>query len=95
MPYLHSEEEDSNHKNYQIYWNQFKYNKINDQAASINYCYNLDNTTFQINQDIAHYFFVIFVKLLSNYLLPIFEVIWSDRLDATINISNMPLPTVK
>ena len=48
-----------------------------------------------VNHDIADCFFVTFVEQPSKHILFIYENIWLDKLNATINVNKMLLPSIK
>ena len=76
-------------------WNQFKYDNIDDNAALLHHYHTFHRPTLQTKPDIADRFFATFVDQPPKHLLSIYENIWLDQLNATININKMPLPAIK
>ena len=76
-------------------WNQFKYDNIDDKAALLHHYHTFHRLTLQTKPDIADCFFVTFVDQPPKHLLSIYENIWLDKLNATININKMLLPSIK
>ena len=75
--------------------NQFKYDNIDDKAALLHRYHTFYRLTLQTKPDIADCFFVTFVDQPPKHLLSIYENIWLDKLNATININKMLLPSIK
>ena len=76
-------------------WNQFKYNNIDDKAALLHHYHTFHRLTLQTKPDIADCFFVTFVDQPPKHLLSIYENIWLDKLNVTININKVLLPSIK
>ena len=76
-------------------WNQFKYDNIDDRAALLHHYHTFHRLILQTKPDIADCFFVTFVDQPPKHFLSIYENIWLDKLNATININKMLLPSIK
>ena len=76
-------------------WNQFKYDNIDDKATLFHHYHTLHRLTLQTKPDIADCFFVTFKDQPSKHFLSIYQNIWLDKLNATININKMLLPSIK
>ena len=79
---------------HKVIWNQFKYDKIDDKAALLHHCHTYQ-LTLQTKPDIADYFFGTFADQPPKHFLSIYENIWLDKVNATININKMLLPSIK
>ena len=76
-------------------WNQFKYDNIDDKAALLHHYHTFHRLTLQTKPDITNCFFVTVAEQLPKHLSSIYENIWLNKLNATINKNKMLLPSIK